>query len=71
MKRRAKREPFTAARAADWQKHSDSLKTAQVQFLTSGGTMMGLCPLWYAQDLVRDGGYFVISAQAIGQFEAE
>jgi hypothetical protein len=54
----------------DWQRNPESIKTPKVQcWLCSGIMLTAEMPKATAQELVKYGSAFVISEQAIGQFE--
>ncbi len=57
--------------AKDWQKNPETLKTENVQYWLASGTMLGLRTLAEARESVRRGWAFVISSQAIGQYDNE
>ena len=52
-----------------WQRNPESLTSEQVQYWLASGTMLGLRDLVDAKQAVRDGRAFVVSSQAIGQYD--
>jgi hypothetical protein len=56
-------------KAQSWQTDPSKLTTGKVQLWSSSGTMMGLIPLDKARSMVVDGSAFVMTEQAVGQYD--
>jgi hypothetical protein len=55
--------------AQDWQKDSSNLKTEKVQHWTVSGTMLGVYPVASARENVDAGFAWVVSDQAVADYE--
>lgn len=55
----------------DWQRDPNTLKSDRVQYWLASGTMLGLRDLDIAKSLVQSRRAFVVSSQAIGEYDPE